>query len=110
MVRSQAVTCRTIRIHDTSIAVACPKCKTCSKFWRDRNPQVDRCGFETYSFRCDACGTSFAGLVDPISDELLISLSEPASGVTHVKGRREFARRNGPSQPGTILRLPTSIQ
>jgi hypothetical protein len=88
MVRGRAVTCRTIGIHDTAIAVACPKCKTCSKFWRDRNPQVDRCGFETYSFRCDACGTSFAGLVDPISDELLVSLSEPASGVT-LRKRKE---------------------
>ena len=80
MVRSQAVACRTIRIHDTAITVKCPKCKTCSKFFRAVHPQIDSCGFESYSFRCTGCASSLAGIIDPSDDELLVSLLGPASG------------------------------
>ena len=75
MVRGQAITCRTIRIHDTAITVTCPKCKTCSKFFRATN-KIDSCGFETYSFQYDWCACSFAGIVDPSDDELVVSLLE----------------------------------
>ena len=90
MGRNQAVTHRTTRIPDTAIAGTCPKCKTRWKFCRATIPQVDSCGFESYSFRCDGCASSFAGIVEPISEALLISLLEPASGVStppYVKER-----------------------
>ena len=81
MVRSQAVACRTVRIHDTPITVTCPKCKACSKLFRAINPTIDRCGFETYSFRCTGCASSLAGIIDPSDDELVVSLLELASNV-----------------------------
>ena len=79
MIRSHAVTCRTIRIHDTTITVTCPKCKTSRKLFRTTNATIDSCGFETYSFRCEWCATSFAGVIDPSDDELPVSILEPAS-------------------------------
>ena len=79
MIRSHAVTCRTIRIHDTTITVTCPKCKTSWKLFRTTNATIDSCGFETYSFRCEWCATSFAGVIDPSDDELPVSILEPAS-------------------------------
>ncbi len=73
MVRSQAVTYRTIRRHDTAISLTCPKCKTCSKFCRATNAQIDSCGFESCSFQCEWCGSSLAGIIDPSDDELVVS-------------------------------------
>jgi hypothetical protein len=43
------------------------------------NATIDSCGFETYSFRCEWCATSFARVIDPSDDELPVSILEPAS-------------------------------
>ena len=84
MVRSQAVACRTIRIHDTAIAVTCPKCKSCSKFIGPTVPHIDSCGFECHSFRCKSCASLLAGIIDPSDGELMVSLLEEPSGVTAI--------------------------
>jgi hypothetical protein len=75
MACSQAVTCRTIRIHDTTVIVTCPKCKTCSKVLRASIPHIDTCGFESYSFRCDRCESALGGVVNPLDGKLLVSLT-----------------------------------
>ena len=84
MVRGQAVACRTTRIHNTAIAVTCPKCKTCSKFLRPTVPHIDSCGFECHSFRCECCASLLAGIIDPSDGELVVSLLEEPSGVTAI--------------------------
>ena len=66
-------------IHDTAIAVTCPKCKIGSKLLRSSIPQIDSCGFESYSFQCESCKSSLAGIIDPMDEELLVSLLEPTS-------------------------------
>ena len=58
MVRKQAVTPRTI-------VVTCPNCKTRLKLFRASVPQIDSCGFESYSFRCEWCASSLGGSLIP---------------------------------------------
>jgi hypothetical protein len=107
MIRSHAVTCHTIRIHDTTITVTCPKCKTSGKLFRTTNATIDSCGFETYSFRCEWCATSFAGVIDPSDDELPVSILEPASN-TGTRPHPETEKIKGsvrfPSEPEKIKR------
>jgi hypothetical protein len=86
MVHSQAVTCRTILMHDTAITVTCPKCKTCSKVLRTSIPHIDTCGFESYSFRCDRCESTLGG-VNPLDGKLLVSLFEPAIDLSAMPTR-----------------------
>jgi len=38
-----------------------------------RTPNIDACGFESYSFECDECGARLAGIVDPHDNALLLS-------------------------------------
>jgi hypothetical protein len=71
-----------IRPYDGAVAVACPKCKRSSIFSRGPLPLIDRCGFEFHSFRCEWCASYLAGVVDPIDDELVISLLERPSDVS----------------------------
>jgi phage FluMu protein Com len=75
MARSQAVL-GTVQIHDTCIAVRCPKCKVVSKFLGITIPKIDTCGFESYSFRCTECASSLAGIIDPSDGEVVVSLLE----------------------------------
>jgi len=53
--------------------IACPKCTARLTFYRSRTPQIDACGFESYSLECKECGVPFAGIVDPFDDTLLLS-------------------------------------
>jgi hypothetical protein len=54
------------------------------KLFRTTNATIDSCGFETYSFRCEWCAISFAGVIDPSDDELPVSILEPAGNTgTH---------------------------
>jgi len=53
--------------------IACPKCTARLTFCRSRTPQIDACGFESYSLECKECGVPFAGIVDPFDDTLLLS-------------------------------------
>jgi len=84
MVRTQAAACPTIRIHDTAIAVTCPKCKNRWKFIRPYVPDIDSCGFESHSFRCESCASLLAGIIDPSDGGLLVSLSDEPRGVTAI--------------------------
>ena len=88
MQRSQAVTCRTIGIHDAAITLTCPKCKTCSKLFRATIPQIDSCGFESYFFQCESCKSPLAGIIEPIEETLVVSLLEPASWCEHSSQER----------------------
>jgi len=65
-----------IRNFATALVATCPKCKTCSKLYRPTDPQIDSCGFESYSFHCGGCGIPLAGIIDPCDDELLVSLRD----------------------------------
>ena len=55
--------------------VACPKCDASLKFYRSDKPHIDECGFESYSFRCRACGSMLVGIIDPADDTLLVTIS-----------------------------------
>ena len=79
---------RIARTHDNAIIAICPNCKTGSKFFRTTNPQIDSCGFESYSFQCKRCKSSLAGIIDPMNEELLVSLLEPTSWCEHSSPRR----------------------
>ena len=68
---------RTTHAYDTTIAAACPKCRVSLKLLRSSIPQIDSCGFESYSFQCESCKSSLAGIIDPMDEELLVSLLEP---------------------------------
>ena len=72
---------RTTHAYDTTIAEACPKCRVSLKLLRSSVPQIDSCGFESYFFQCESCKSSLAGIIDPMSEELLVSLIEPAIDV-----------------------------
>src|ERR1700722_5452284 len=70
---------RTTHAYDTTIAAACPKSRVSLKLLRSSIPQIDSCGFESYSFQCESCKSSLAGIIDPMDEELLVSLLEPTS-------------------------------
>ena len=89
MGRSQAVPCRTIRIHDAGIAVTCPKCKSSSMFKRPTVPHIDSCGFEKSFFSLWWCASLLAGIIDPSDRKLVVSVLEEPCGVT--------ARQSDPS-------------
>jgi hypothetical protein len=54
--------------------VACPKCDASLKFYRSNNSHIDE-GFESYSFKCSACGSMLGGIIDPADDMLLVTIS-----------------------------------
>ena len=79
MVRSQAdPSHRVERTCESALLAKCPKCEASSTFFRTPFPHIDTCGFESYSFRCECCGSAIAGIINPLDDELLVSLLEPA--------------------------------
>ena len=86
MVRSQAdPSHRVERTCDSALLVKCPKCEASSKLFRTAFPHIDTCGFESYSFRCECCGSAIAGIINPLDDELLVSLIEPAIDVGAIR-------------------------
>ena len=74
--------------HDNPIIAICPNCKSGSKLFRATVPQIDSCGFESYSFQCKRCKSSLAGIIDPMNEELLVSLLEPTSWCEHSSPER----------------------
>jgi DNA-directed RNA polymerase subunit RPC12/RpoP len=55
--------------------VACPKCDASLTFYRSGDPHFDEAGFESYSFKCSACGSMLVGIIDPADDKLLLTIS-----------------------------------
>jgi hypothetical protein len=55
--------------------VTCPKCDASFKFYRSDRPHIDECGFESYSLKCGACGSALVGVIDPVDDRLLLTIS-----------------------------------
>jgi hypothetical protein len=68
---------RATHAYDTTIVATCPKCRVSLKLLRSSIPQIDSCGFESYVFQCESCKSSLGGIIDPMNDELLVSLLEP---------------------------------
>jgi transcription initiation factor IIE alpha subunit len=58
-----------------TVKFACPKCDTSLKFYRSDKPYIDECGFESYAFKCSACGSMLVGIIDPADDTLLVTTS-----------------------------------
>jgi hypothetical protein len=54
---------------------ACPGCAGALIIQRSDRPQIDECGFESYSLQCGACGSVLVGIVDPLDDRLLLTIS-----------------------------------
>jgi hypothetical protein len=55
--------------------VACPKCDASLKFYKSDHPHIDECGFESYSLKCRACGSTLVGIIDPVDDRILLTIS-----------------------------------
>jgi len=53
--------------------IACMACMAQIMSCGSRTPNIDACGFESYSFECDECGARLAGIVDPHDNALLLS-------------------------------------
>jgi hypothetical protein len=86
MVRSQAdPSHRVERTCESVLLVKCPKCEASSKFFRAAFPHIDTCGFESYSFWCECCGSAIAGIINPLDDGLLVSLLEPTIEMTAIR-------------------------
>ena len=86
---------RIARAYDNAVIAICPNCKTGSKFFRTTYRQIDSCGFESYSFQCKQCKSSLAGIIDPLNDELLVSLLEPTSWLQHSTQKRVNIQTEG---------------
>ena len=56
--------------------VACPKCGARFTFCRSPDPQIDNCGFECYSLKCEECNVPLSGILDPYDETLLFSQLE----------------------------------
>ena len=111
---------RTTHAYDTTIAAACPKCRVSLKLLRSSIPQIDSCGFESYSFQCESCKSSLAGIIDPMDEELLVSLIEPAIDVAcpgksglpdkaPYRLRREVRSDDSGIETTGLSRLPISL-
>jgi hypothetical protein len=70
---------RRTHAYDTAIVASCPNCRVSMSLLRSSISQIDSCGFESYSFQCESCKSSLAGIIDPMDEELLVSLLEPTS-------------------------------
>jgi hypothetical protein len=55
--------------------IACPGCAASLVIYRSNNPQIDECGFESYSLTCRACSSALVGIVDPLDDKLLLTIA-----------------------------------
>jgi len=53
--------------------IACPACIARAMSCGSRTPNIDACGFESYSLECDECGARLAGIIDPRDNALLLS-------------------------------------
>jgi hypothetical protein len=53
--------------------IACPECDARLTFCRNPTPEIDSCGFESYSLECEGCKATLAGIIDPNREELLLS-------------------------------------
>jgi uncharacterized Zn finger protein len=65
--------------HALSVQIECPQCKAHSVFHRAAFPHFDSSGFESYSIKCQNCGTFLVGIIDPFDDKLLLSVDGEAN-------------------------------
>lgn len=62
----------------TAESVVCPNCNRPLAFRRSDHAAIDACGFESYRFACQECGTPLAGIIDPADETLLLSAATTA--------------------------------
>jgi ribosomal protein S27E len=77
-----------MRTRALGLEIECLKCKARSVFHRAKFPRIDSSGFETYSFRCQNCGATLVGIIDPFDGKLLLSVdaeSTVKAGPDHQK-------------------------
>ena len=98
MVRYLAI--RTSKTDDA--VVKCPKCASSSKFCRALFPHIDTCGFESYSFRCECCGSAIGGIINPLDDRLFASLLDPGISWTSMEGPTAKNPRLGAQRASTL--------
>ena len=87
MVRHQAKAYGSKPTCDPAVVVKCPKCKALSQSRRTLFAHINSCGFESYSFRCECCGSAIGGVINPLDDKLIVSLVEPAMNTSSVPTR-----------------------
>jgi hypothetical protein len=87
MLRRQAKTYRAKSTCEPAVAVKCPKCAAPSKVLRIPLPHIDTCGFESYAFRCECCGSAIGGVINPLDDKLHVSLLDTAFDMTTPLGQ-----------------------
>jgi hypothetical protein len=63
----------TAEVAETVELIACPHCGAQLMVARSHAPLIDACGFESYHFHCNACGSALRGIIDPADDTLLLS-------------------------------------
>jgi hypothetical protein len=63
----------TVEVAEAVEFIACPHCGAQLMFGRSHTPLIDACGFESYHFHCNACGSALGGVIDPADDTLLLS-------------------------------------
>jgi len=54
--------------------IECPKCSAHFLFDQDRVPAISASGLKEYHLNCQRCGVALVAVVDPVDDELLISV------------------------------------
>ena len=54
--------------------IECPKCMAHFLFDQVPVPTISASGLEEYHLNCQRCGIALVGIVDPVDDELLISV------------------------------------
>ncbi len=64
---------------------ACPKCDASLKFYKSDKPDIDACGFESYSLTCAECNLIFVGIIDPQDDGLLLTISSYVGSAPQAK-------------------------
>ena len=87
MVRHQAKSYRAKPTCEPAVAVKCPKCAASSTVFRIQLPHIDTCGFESYAFRCEGCGSAIGGVINPLDDKIHVSLLDPAFDMAAPLGR-----------------------
>jgi len=101
---------RTIQACDTAIVASCPKCKVSLKLLRSSIPQIDSCGFESYSFQCESCKSSLAGIIDPLDEELLVSVLDTKTCYEHERADYHIEPLIGCAEKSVLMILVSKRQ
>ena len=62
-----------VSLMSSAHATACPRCHARLMFCRSSAPNIDACGFESYSLECTDCKSLLGGIIDPADEALLLA-------------------------------------